>query len=65
MSATPARTWWQRQRWYLIGAAAFGVWAVYAPYLQAWSDYARMHPVVPVDVSQGAQAGTAAGAGAC
>jgi hypothetical protein len=49
-------SWWRRQRWYLVGAALLGAWALYVPYRDAWRRYARSHPIVPIDVAQGAQA---------
>lgn len=49
-------SWWRRQRFYLIGAALFGVWAMYAPYRDTWREYARNRPSAPIDVAAGAQA---------
>lgn len=49
-------SWWRRQRFHLLGAALLSAWALYAPYCDAWRRYARSHPIVPIDVAQGAQA---------
>lgn len=57
MSASDASSsWWRRQRFYLVGAALLGAWALYAPYRDAWRRYARSNPIVPIEVAQGAQA---------
>lgn len=57
MNASVTPTWWHRQRWYLLGALVFGAWAFYAPYRDAWRNYAHSHPLVPIDVPKGQSAG--------
>lgn len=46
--------WWRRQGLYLLGAAVFGIWALYEPYLDAWHQRARLSPLVPIEVARGA-----------
>lgn len=57
MSVPRSASWWRVQRWYLLGALVFGAWALYAPYRAAWRNWARSHPMVPLEVRKDAQAG--------
>lgn len=51
--APSSRTWWQRQRLWLLGAVVFGGWALYMPYHEAREADQRDHPSSPITVAPG------------
>lgn len=57
-TVTPTITPMPRARWwaYLIGSVLLAAFAIGRPLSRGWSEYARTHPVSPIDVAAGQEA---------